>query len=265
MFAYYPGKHYHLRSYNDALRVWQNADTWRGQKGEHDPRKLDGDKRHVSVRKGNNGQIMFRYHATDVVVFSKDGLCDVDCSWPSRSTNNFIWSIIGGGHDSFSVDSRQYTDHVAWVRGLGYLVSGNGATFDLNGDEPKLLNPKPINNYALKRDVTKQLREDYGVAEFKTWRAMTLAIKGEPDYGYRSWRHPGYRPNTLSPGIVVARLREGGEGWLSLVTECSYDYVLKSIYRVHPECVAVSERGPFTSHADYTNWRTLDAQYSWAV
>lgn len=262
MFAYYPGKYFHLRSYNDALRVWQNADTWRGQTSEHDPRKLDGDKRHVSVRKGNNDQIMFRYHATDVVIFNKDGTVDIDGSYPSRSTNNFIWSIVGRG---FSLDTFPHSDNVAWANGVGYLVDGDVATFDLNGDEPKLVNPRPIPSYALKKDVTKQLRKDYGVAEFRTWRAMTLAIKGEPDYGYHSRKHPGYRPNNLRPGIVVARLREGGESWLSLAMECSYDYVLKSIYLMHPECIAKGERGPFTSYTDHKSWRALDAQYSWAV
>lgn len=264
MFAYNGGDLPNLQNYGDAFRCWSNADQWRDSRREWDGRKLDGNKRHVTIRKGNNDQIMCRYHATDVVVYYKDGRIDVNCSYGSRSTDEFIWRLLLGSQVYCRSNERQ---PVAWIRqDGGYLVDGDIAKFALDEDgDYKLTNPAPIFTYALKPAVAKQVRNSYGFDDFKAWRKMTIAVNGEPDHGYESRQNPQYRPNTASPGQVKEWMLAKGEGWDHLAELCTVDFVQAKLLRNHPECVAVAERGPFRDERDYQNWKSLDRKYGWAV
>lgn len=257
MFGYNARNLRTLHSYDDARRLWSNAKRFRGRDREYDERKLDGDKKHITIRKGNNNQIICRYHATDVVVFYADGNLEVDGSYASRSTDMFSHALTCG--TGCTMDSMK---GVAWANGLGYFVDGDTAVFDLN--ESKLLNPRPIFTYALKLDKARELRKHYDFDGFKAWRAMTIALKGEPYHGYRNRKNPKYRPNrgTLARAY---NLYQDRENWLNLAMDYSEDYVLRALYYAHPECVATRERGPFTSWSDYASWRSLDSKYGWAL
>jgi hypothetical protein len=264
MFAYDGRELPTLRNYGDAYRCWDNATQWRGETHEWDKRKLDGNKRHVTIRKGNNHQIICRLHNTDVVVYHSDGRIDVDCSWGSRSTDAFIWSLLSGSGVSCNSNDRR---PVAWITGGGgYHFTGNVASFkrDAN-DDWQLLNPAPMFTFASKPKVTKQLRMQYGYDDFLAWRKMFIFNKGEPDYGWKSRDNPAYRPNDMHGAAILRALSEKGEEWGKLATKCSADFVLQFIYRQHPECVAVAERGPFLDVRDHMNWKTLDRKYGWAL
>lgn len=264
MFAYNGGDLPSLHCYADAFRCWDNATQWRDSKREWDGRKLDGNKRHITIRKGNNGQIICRMHSTDVVVYHTDGSIHVDCSYGSRSTDEFIWGLLRGSGIHCRTNERK---PVAWVRhDGGYHFVTDTAKFIVGIDGFKLDNPETIYTYASKPAVVKQVLTDYGYGDFIAWRKMYLAMQGEPQTNdWRGRNNPKYRPNTMHSAEVMQALRDGGENCGVLANRCSEDYVRTQLLRRHPEIVAVAEREPFNDERDYQNWKALDRKYGWAV
>lgn len=252
----------YLDNYEEALCFWTNAKKWRDSPDRE--RQLDGaSKRHVTISKDHNDAIRCRYHFTDVVVYHSDGTIDVDAHYASRSSDAFIRGLIYGA--GLEVWTNSVEHPVAWVRGTGYLVKGSTASFERTPDGYRLINPAPITTYAVKKDVTKQLREQYQYKKYQNWSKMTTLLVGQPDYGWESRRNPSHRPNSLSKAKATELLQLGVEAWDELRIKCSDDYVLQSIYRMHPECIATRERQPFESITDFSSWKALDARYGWAL
>jgi len=265
MFAYRASEDIRINNYDEAARMWRNAKEHRQSHVSND-RQLDGKKKWVGIRKDHNDAIRCRYHSTDVVIFHCDGQVDVDCRYPSRSTNNFIYEVLGTA--GFAAESNSYLPTVAWIgQGWadrqGWLVEGDVATFDLTGEAPVLINPLPMLAYAAKPKVMKELRKRYGVEDFAVWRKMHIAIHGEPNHGYKSRKNPAHRPNNIDRDMVVEMLGER-ENWSVLAYHCTLNWVKDAVYKKHPECVAVVNRGPFQGYTDYQNWKKRDAQYGWA-
>lgn len=91
MFAYNGGDLPRLSSYNAAVEFFARAKTWRGT----DERKLDGNKRHTTIRRLYDGSIACKLHNTDVITYHPDNTITVR-PWGSRSTDEFFNSLVRG-------------------------------------------------------------------------------------------------------------------------------------------------------------------------
>jgi hypothetical protein len=89
-----------FETYSSARAYWETRRPWRGKTGRHDERPLDKNrnKKHVSIRMGNNDQISCRLHGTDVVTFYPDGSIGLQ-PYHSISTDNFARRLTPLGID----------------------------------------------------------------------------------------------------------------------------------------------------------------------
>src|SRR5574343_1125904 len=121
-----------LNSYGDALRHWENTKPWRGQP---DYIKPLGNRAHRSktMRMGNNEQIHCTLYRTDVVTFFKDGTIEVDNSYRSRSTDQFMSRILARKPGLIWGNLARPVVWDSWqgyeLRG-GHLVDGDVMCFD---------------------------------------------------------------------------------------------------------------------------------------
>lgn len=88
MFAYDGRNLPRLSSYNAAVEFFAQAQTWRGDSPDGE-RKLDGAKRHTTIRKDGDGSIACRMYHTDVITYHPDNTITV-VPWGSRSTDEFF-------------------------------------------------------------------------------------------------------------------------------------------------------------------------------
>jgi hypothetical protein len=256
-----------LTNYADALHRFERTKPWRGYR-DTDARPLDKNRalKHKTIRKGNDGTIYCRLHATDCVIFYADGRIDVDMSYSSVTTDSFIARVTSGMPMWFTSNADE---PVVWLPGVGgtyhwdtargFLIEGDTAHFDADGG---LTNARPITHLAIKPHVARQLRNDYGYPDFMLWRRAYETMNGQPDFGYKSRDNPNYRPNDLRRLEVVEFLQDrGGDGWKDLSSRCSNDHILQCLYQAHPEVIATREEECFIGQRAYQNWRSLDRKY----
>lgn len=80
------------RDYESAVRVFENAPDWGRHAGRHvDERRMTtrADRDHMGVRLSTAGDVIFRYHSTDVVTWHKDNKFSIK-PFASVSTSIFI-------------------------------------------------------------------------------------------------------------------------------------------------------------------------------
>jgi hypothetical protein len=92
----------HVRTqstYQAAFDTWSKSKPWRNATGEHDYRPISQDSRkrkHMSVRKRDDGAIAFRLYSTDCVIFHPNGEIEFE-PYTSVTTNAFVNAILPHG------------------------------------------------------------------------------------------------------------------------------------------------------------------------
>lgn len=256
-----------LTTYQDALQHWSSKQPWRGC-ADHERPLEKRTKRHCMIVKYPNNQIGLRLHSTDLITFSPDGRVDVDVSYQSISSEEFINACLRHSPWRFLVNRGRPT---AWRKpdnstntGIyypqGQYISGNFAVFNA---EWGFLNPAPILVPGIDIKKANAVRKSYMYPNFTAWRKVYEAMN--PMVPVARWRSPAWRENRLSAYEVTELLKAGQGKWVELSQKCDNDHILQCIYRTHPEVVKFDKRDHFTSINDWQNAYNLDRKYGWAV
>lgn len=85
-----------LNNYADALAFYDSCPTRRGTEyGDSRPIRGKAGSRDINVYvQSHSRRVCFRYHSTDVVVWSDNNECQIDLRWDSRSTAEFANRFI---------------------------------------------------------------------------------------------------------------------------------------------------------------------------
>lgn len=256
-----------IATVHSAAIHWAKKKPWRSEPSNHRPLEK-ASKKHCRLIRISENEYRARLHDTDVITYTPEGVT-VNAGYSSISTDNFIaallgWSPVMVTGNRGPVCAWQINRNTAGYYSHGQLVQGGTAIFD---KDFKLVNPKPIMRLTLDRTKSKAVRARYGIDDFVAWRkafdAMCPDRPKHPDW--RSWRGPGWRPDTLSWREVTHALKERGDQWIDLEMLCTNQHIIDCIYRQHPEIVRVEERDVFENMVDYDNWLKLDSKYRWAV
>jgi hypothetical protein len=101
------------QTFAGAMQMWQNAKPWRSETGEYDPRPICWEyrrKKHMSIRKGLDGSIIFTLFRIDVVTYHPDESVTIE-GYSSQSTNIFARKLLPKG---LSVDFNKYFS-IVWI------------------------------------------------------------------------------------------------------------------------------------------------------
>ena len=148
-----------IRTYQDALKVWVNAEVWRDSPGEFDPRALVGRRnKNYTVRKTPDERIHFRLHSTDVVTVHPDSRLDLQLTdWSTPMTAAFFHGLMPG-------DMRYYaSDRGLKIGGRWYWLRGDVMVgpYELGKQREMLSETRPFNTYKLDRKALNALRKHY--------------------------------------------------------------------------------------------------------
>lgn len=180
-----------INGYDEAVSYFEGCKPWRGK--PDDPRPMQERRsRLMSVRREANGDIAFRYHNTDVVVWHKDNTFTITV-WPSQSTDVFANSFTPAGFGS-----GMAADNVRIMTTTGWRIYKAKPVmlfqFDTYSRCMSLLSqPEPFTKYGVNRERMKQVRVESGFADFKAWALAYEAIanpkRPTPYYKllFRSW------------------------------------------------------------------------------
>lgn len=181
-----------IRSYADALRVWTEADRWRGS-NEDDERKLrKGDRRHfLGIRKEYDDSIVIRYHNTDVVTWYPDNTVEIN-AYPSLSTNALVgsktpWQIVLVFHRPEGIFIRlavstEDEDIYRWARkSRWYEIKHTHITLYENDEglwEPtnSERDTDLFEHIFLDRKLTREARLKWRLREFEAWVTTAVSL-----------------------------------------------------------------------------------------
>ena len=204
-----------LHSYQSAVRAWEQADRWRGETGEFDERKLDGRKRHVTIRKTREGDIACKLHSTDVVTYHPDDSITIE-RWSSMSTDSFARAMLPGSlYSTFLSGGCDI-----WIKPVGgssrfwdgdwqgWKFSGISCTFvpGEEGDEytyaPKdLAETEPLEHTYLDAKLAAKARAKYRWNDFTTWFKAFTTLSRNPS--------PAFALSPRDHGTILALLQDG--------------------------------------------------------
>lgn len=148
-----------IRTYQDALKVWVNAEVWRDSPGEFDPRVLVGRRnKNYTVRKTPDERIHFRLLSTDVVTVHPDGHLTLKLTnWSTVMTAAFF-------HGLMPEDMHYYaSDRGLRIGGRWYWLRGDVMVgpYELGKQREMLSETRPFNTYKLDRKAWNALRKHY--------------------------------------------------------------------------------------------------------
>lgn len=170
-----------MRSLERAETFWTTAKRWRGQNGDYDERKLDGGKRHLTVRKLTNGSIAFKYYRTDVVTYHLNGSVALE-PYASRSTERLVGDLTPRGIDPV-YNIRGGKCVLVCEDGEGRYYRVKGSSIDIRPANPWLVNrdqTKPFGLMRVDRKKAKEAFKAYGYYLFAEWAAAALAMGFKP-------------------------------------------------------------------------------------
>lgn len=181
----------HLRSalngHAEADRYFEACTPWRTR--PNDPRPLQERRnRTMSVRRNDiTGDIAFRFHATDVVVWHRDNSFTVT-PYKSQSTDVFCNAFTPN-----NFRSHMAADFIRLYNADGHRFYHTAPTmrFQLkpDGNIEMLSKPVPFTKYRVDRVKIKAARQESGYAAFAAWAKAYEAMMS-PTRDDRYWRLP---------------------------------------------------------------------------
>lgn len=240
-----------VKSYADAVRFHAKAAEKPWRNGGEDLPFPTLRKRHFGVRREDSGDIIFRYHRTDVVRWRPDNSVCVEV-YPSISTCLFIerfTPVYWFKQHKNGYVAMQDSDK-DW---LAVPVMSN---FDIDPEgniDPYL--PVVFSIDRVKRDVAKRLREESGYKDFAAWRKVVAPLLDMSNMGWKERRYAEHasRQRILENGTTsfnmdlacVAALKKE-ELWPDLVrVRVSNASLLKEcVYYAHRDEVYEQEHFP---------------------
>lgn len=234
-----------FNNYAEALKFWETAKQWRNQ--DTNVRKLDGDKKHVTIRKLNDDSIACRLHHTDVVTIHPNNIATVH-PYGSISTDEFFDRLM---------------PRTVWAHFRSGLVQRDGRyysafkAFDLRMDDLSFVTePEPLKIISINRKQAAEVRKEYNYQEFATWvKMMAQTLDG---------------PTGVSGQYLFGAVREAlphRDQWLSLLlytgnwsgakvdVPATLKRVREAIYENHPEVYDATIKPYLTSYAEIRAWQ----------
>lgn len=224
-----------LLGYSDALNYWSRIKPWRGDPDRNSRPIAGRKKRHLTIRKLNDGSIAMRLWSTDVVIYHPNGDISLE-AYQSTSTDSFARCLTPPSLGT------------SWNSDIGYMLhlgrGGVTCTF-LQRDrhitlrrndkhewepvDPDML--RPFNKYVVNVKKANAALKEAQFRDFCTW------LKAVTGLGRKFLVDPWSR-DIPTPAKAVELLKEGGESWIKLAEASSgdTDLVRRWLY-IHYQCV----------------------------
>jgi hypothetical protein len=257
-----------VSNYREAFSTWNNARPWKGKTGQHDERPLDKrTKKHMSVRMGNDEQIIFRLFRQDVVTYYKDGTIGLQ-KYSSQSTDRFANRLTPDGVTCW-FNTKPYGLIVLWNKRWEEwhggsndeptpkptiyrlsdqheikLQKGEGRPWDLVDVAASTV---PFEKCLLDKTKANAALKKYGYNDFRSWAKAIFALK--PNHRRTHWYH--------NKQEELALFLEGPEAWSKLIERAdNADHMtrkVRDIIYALEKCHKI-EQVPFaTSYAQVKN------------
>lgn len=252
-----------VSNYGDALEAWSKGKPWRDQP-DHIRDLGARRKKHMSVRKHENGDVIFRLYATDVVTWHPDNTVTLR-SYRSASTDAFATALMPlGAWASFP--------NVSLMNKAGefrLFQVGKDGTITLR-DTGETYKSHPDNTYTY--NVLEPITETtpYRVARLDKKKAHA-ALKKYNYHDFAAWLKASYAMGRQFTGYgltsywsVVTALESGPERWPEIVSgmmtrSAVLEFVRNAIYR--EENCAVVETVPSVDTYKYYNIEKTNRRY----
>lgn len=255
MFAYQGGDLPRLSTHADALRFYEQAKTWRGETRDTDERKLDGSKRHTTIRKLADGSIACKLHRTDVITYHPDNTITV-VPWGSRSTDEFFNALV---RNVYGLQSS-FTSGVIQV-GDRFYRAVDTVLIRLNPLE-MVTQTEPFKFATINRKRAKAARDLYDYSSFSAYANMSekmgmapvpprerMPVHNNPEVLLDALQNREYWPHLLVPAERKAYQATHVSAALTLTD------VRNAIYTVHRDVYDRTEEPFFESWRDIERWK----------
>lgn len=255
MFAYSGRNLPRLSSYTAAVEFFAQAQTWRGDSPDGE-RKLDGNKRHATIRELSDGSIACRLHNTDVITYHPDNTITVR-PWGSRSTDEFFNALtraIYGLQSSF-------TAGVIQVGGRFYRAVEK---MKINvADRPEMLTKtEPFRFDSINRKRAKAARDLYGYSDFSAYAGMAekMGMAPVPPRERMPVFTPEARLDALKnreywPHLLVPQSHKVFGEVVAVSAALTLSDVRQAIYTVHRDVYDKTEEPYLESWHDIERWK----------
>lgn len=254
-----------IRSYDDALRVWEKIKPLRGQDADVDARPLNPNRqiKYETIRKDDGGSIYLRYHRTDVVVYIPDGSIIVE---PYASTST---SLFAHNFTPFSVCPR-------FTSPLGCLLALSPDRVIRIDDEIRLVLTEPRNQvyspalgethepvevWSLDKSKTREALKRHWFHEFCAWMQAYRSMAARIEFhDLRDAEHT----------TVLAALDGGPEHWPTLIgayrgrNVLSVAESIRAIIYKAEKCVDIEEK-PYLTLAEVRQQENVRRRYQYFV
>jgi hypothetical protein len=229
-----------VSNYREAFSTWNNARPWKGKTGQHDERPLDKrTKKHMSVRMGNNEQIIFRLYSKDVVTYYPDGTIGLQ-PYASMSTDRFANRLTPDGVACW-FNTKPYGLIVLWDEWRGginddptpkptiyrlsdqheiKLQKGEGRPWDLVDVAASTV---PFTKRVIDKPKANEALKKHGYRMFRLWAKAIFSMK--PNH-----RRTHYYHNKQEE---LALFLEGPEAWPKLMDRAdNADHMTRKIREI---------------------------------
>ena len=259
-----------IRTYQDAFKVWANAEQWRTCRGEFDHRALVGRRnKNYTVRKTPDERIHFRLHSTDVVTVHPDSRFDLKLTdWSTPMTAALFHGLMPGDmHYYASNRGLQIGGRWYWLR--GDVMVG---PYELGKQREMLSETRPFNTYKLDRKAWNALRKHYklkqladvlnayasavGVEECADkFESLCQDVTGLPTQVVS--RVASYLRGTVEAYRYSGYIRDAA-GVVETVVRKLQDHLLRDH---HPDILTCTTKPYLTSEQEFFAWRRSMAKW----
>jgi len=154
----------HLSNHAEALRFWEQAETWRGESNE---RILDKRaKRNVTIRQTSDGSIACKLHHTDVVVYRPDNTLTIR-PWMSMSTDTFAGRLLG-----WTNIKPSFNQGVVQIGGVFYRANDTLELAQRDGSYVLTSTPDPFVFRTVNRKEANKVLKAHDYKAFADWVRM---------------------------------------------------------------------------------------------
>lgn len=258
-----------IRSYRTALERWASTVPWKDMTGEYDRRPLDyRSKKHMSIRKLNDGSIALRLYSTDLVTYHPDNrislvLHDNISSW--KFMRHFIPACLSTFYESrIGYMIAFWAENEPNVLGI-FKINGNMVTLKRVSDGYAFEDERvigEITKHVINRKKAKDATEKYHVKEFEAWfDAVTMM---NPN----TFKRENYFWNNADMKALLQSNKPDTEKWMTFM-KFVYPHQAKKKYRelvYQSEQVAEQETvKELKSWDELERVRSSNRRNSWAM
>lgn len=259
--SYQSARRFHDKAAEKPWRTTIKTPTWSAARDDHPFPTVR--KRHFGVRE-ENGNIIFRYHNTDVVTWRPDGSTVVE-TYHSQSTARFIQHFTP--FNGFKLHRSGYMamhgrdrDHAA-VPLLGdFTVTPDG---DVVPDKPAVFCIDRV-----KRAEAKKVREESGYTAFLAWRKVMEPLLITKGLGWKEYNSimrdaidkiRGGANRQFNMNLAYVDALKDQELWPAIVQSgMTNDQLLKQcVYYAHSDEVYEPEHFPTLQWSSGGRWKNL--------